>query len=263
MVGTAGVALTQYTHRRGGVKIAKARMNAKRDVPLPYVRHLPLRYTHMRTLLLASTLLAASISQAQDHSDAERNLAGEALRNAPGVVSLGLRTSGSFFNGGDGANRSTGVGGQIRIRISERVNTDWFYDYFSGNIGDHARRTDQHIGWSVLFYLQDPSAKARLLQPYILAGHCFDGTFQVANNDPDNRAERWSSAVQAGIGTHINLSPRTDISVVSQYMIHLGSDVHTYQHSDGEVMFEQHSHASLEGHLLLHLSFNYKLFRAW
>jgi hypothetical protein len=208
----------------------------------------------MKFLLLGCCLFSVQLSEAQDD---------EALRNAPGMISLGLRTSSSFFNGGDGANTSTGVGGQVRIRISERVNTDWFYDYFTGNIGNYAKRTDQHIGWSVLFYLQDPAVKDRRLQPYILAGHCFDGTFQVANNDPENRSERWSSAVQAGIGAHLNLSPRTDISLVSQYMIHLGSDVHAHQRSDGGVEFEQHAGASLEGHLLLHFSLNYKLFRAW
>jgi hypothetical protein len=218
----------------------------------------------MRTWLPLIALLIVSSVDAQDRAIANvHEQPGGALRIAPGVISLGVRSSASFFNGGDGANRSSGVGGQVRIRISERVNTDWFYDYFTGNIGDFAKRTDQHIGWSVLFYLHDPAAKARLLQPYILAGHCFDGTFQVANNDPDNRAERWSSAVQAGIGTHVNLSPRTDISVVSQYMIHLGTDVHAHQHADGYVVFEQHGHASLEGHLLLHLSVNYTLFRAW
>jgi len=207
----------------------------------------------MRSFLLATTLTIGTLGNAQDNAD---------WRHIPGAISLGVRTSGSFFNGGDAANTSTGVGGQVRIRISERVNTDWFYDYFTGNIGNYAKRTDQHIGWSVLFYLLDPVVKDRRLQPYILAGHCFDGTFQVANDDPRNKSERWSSAVQAGAGTHLNLSPRTDISLVGQYMIHLGSDVHAHQHADGAVVFEQHG-ASLEGHVLLHLSVNYKLFRAW
>lgn len=221
---------------------------------MSYASHSIQRWPCMRCRVLAGvTILGMVHAHGQDRST---------WQDTPGVISLGVRTSGSFFNGGDGANTSTGAGGQFRIRISDRVNTDWFYDYFTGHVGGYAKRTDQHIGWSVLFYLQDPTVKARVLQPYILAGHCFDGTFQAANNDPTNRSERWSSAVQAGAGTHLHLSPRADLSLVGQYMIHLGSDVHAHQHGDGEVVFEQHG-AGLEGHLLLHLSINYKLFRAW
>jgi hypothetical protein len=96
----------------------------------------------------------------------------------------------------------------------------------------------------------------------VLAGQCFDYTKQQANDDPTNIAERWSSAVQAGLGTHLNLTDRSDISIVGQYMVHLGTDIHAHEH-DGEVEFHQEPGASLEGHLLLHLSFNYKLFDAW
>lgn len=182
--------------------------------------------------------------------------------NGPGAVSVGGRTSLSLFNGGSRANTGTGSGGQFRIRLAERVNTDWFYDYFRGNVGGFAHRADQHIGWSVLFYVLGPRERPRLLQPYVLAGHCFDHTRQWANNDRSVHMERWSSAVQAGAGTHLNVSERMDLSLVGQYMIHLGNDLHAHQHADGQVEFEQHG-AGLEGHLLIHLSFNYKLFRLW
>jgi len=101
-----------------------------------------------------------------------------------------------------------------------------------------------------------------LLQPYLVAGHCFDHTLQLANADAANRAERWSSAVQAGAGTHVNLSERFDLSLAGQYMIHLGTDVHADEH-DGRVEFHHEQGGSLEGHLLVHLSFNYKLFSLW
>ncbi len=185
------------------------------------------------------------------------------LKGGPGgLISVGGRSSFSFFNDGAQGGFGTGIGGQFRVRLSERVNTDWFYDYLSAPIGDFAHRQDQHIGWSVLFYLLDPGEARQVIQPYVLAGHCFDYSKQLANDDPDNFAERWSSAVQAGLGTHINLTDRTDISLVGQYMIHLGTDVHADEH-DGEVEFHEEDGASLEGHLLLHLSFNYKLFDAW
>jgi hypothetical protein len=168
----------------------------------------------------------------------------------------------SAFNDGAWNNTSTGVGGQFRIQLSDRVNTDWFFDHFSGSVGDHAHRNDLHIGWSVLYYLLPAAEKPPLLQPYLLAGHCFDRSLLRSNTDPLVHAERWSSAVQAGLGTHINLSDRSDISLVSQYMIHLGTDVHAHVH-EGEVEFEEHHGADLEGHLLLHISYNYKLFDAW
>ncbi|WKZ67528.1 MAG: hypothetical protein QY325_06285 [Flavobacteriales bacterium] len=184
-------------------------------------------------------------------------------RGGPGgTLSLGGRSAISLFNDGHGGAPGLGTGGQFRIRLSERVNTDWFYDYLAGPAGTGAHRIDQHIGWSALYYLRASRPAQPFFQPYVLAGHCFDYTRQRANNDPANQAERWSSAVQAGLGAHFNLTPRWDISTVVQYMSHLGTDVHAEEH-DGEVHFHQEKGGSLEGHLLLHLSFNYKLLDAW
>lgn len=183
-------------------------------------------------------------------------------RGSGGTVSLGVRSSFSFFSSGTQGVPGTGAGGQIRVRISDRVNTDWFYDYFTGSAGRLAHRQDQHIGWSVMFYPLKPVPERRLLQPYVVAGHCFDHTFQQAIDDASNYAERWSSAVQAGLGTHINVTDRADFSLVCQYMIHLGTDVHAEEH-DGAVEFHEEPGADLEGHLLLHLSFNYKIADLW
>lgn len=179
-----------------------------------------------------------------------------------GVISLGVRSSLGAFNDGAWNNTSTGVGGQMRVSFADRVNTDWFMDYFTGNIGDFANRQDLHIGWSVLYYVRPVGTTRQLLQPYVLMGHCFDYSKQSANVDSRISAERWSSAVQGGAGTHINLTDRSDISLVGQYMIHLGTDIHAHSH-EGEVEFEQHKSAELEGHLLFHVSFNYKIIDAW
>ncbi len=189
-------------------------------------------------------------------------LAQEPVQDRAGMVSLGGRSSVSLFNDGATGDIGTGAGAQFRIRLSERVNTEWFYDYFRSPIGAHANRQDQHIGWSVLFYLQQPPEQQRILQPYIMAGHCFDYTLQQSNTDPALRGERWSSAVQAGAGTHWNLSPRMDLSLAGQYMIHLGNDIHMHEEEDGSLHFEEHGHG-LEGHLLFNLSFNYKIFSLW
>ncbi|MBK6891788.1 MAG: hypothetical protein IPH00_01255 [Flavobacteriales bacterium] len=86
------------------------------------------------------------------------------------MVSIGGRSSISLFNGTDSNSPGTGAGGQLRIRLADRVNTDWFYDFFRGPIGDYGHRQDQHIGWSVLFYLRDPGTTRQTVQPYILQG---------------------------------------------------------------------------------------------
>ncbi|MBK7383147.1 MAG: hypothetical protein IPI81_07390 [Flavobacteriales bacterium] len=211
----------------------------------------------MRTLAITLAVVLASALHAGSPP---------AKNDRVGMVSVGGRSSISLFNGAANNSAGTGVGGQFRIRIADRVNTDWFYDYFRSSIGDYAHRQDQHVGWSVLFYLRDPvlsGAEGRqFIQPYLLAGHCFDYTKQQANNDPGNFAERWSSAAQAGLGTHFNLTDRMDLSLVGQYMIHLGTDVHA-EREDDEVVFHKERGSSLEGHLLFHVSFNFKLFHAW
>lgn len=183
-------------------------------------------------------------------------------RGPGGTWSLGVRSSFSLFNGGSHSAPGTGAGGQLRVRISERVNTDWFYDYFTAPSGSLAHREDQHIGWSVLFYLRAHTQERQLLQPYVVAGHCFDYTKQRSNRDPSNFAERWSSAVQAGVGNHFNVTDRADLSLVCQYMWHLGTDIHAEEHA-GQVHFHKEKGANLEGHLLIHVSFNYKLLDAW
>jgi hypothetical protein len=180
--------------------------------------------------------------------------------NYGGMFSLGARTTISTFNHGEFDNIGIGVGGMFRLQFADQVNSDWFFDYISGDIGDYAHRTDYHIGWSVLFYpLRNPGVFAR---PYFLAGHCFDYTRLVDNRNSANYMERWSSAVQGGAGVHLNLSERLDVSIVAQYMTHLGNHVDAHLH-DGEVEFHAEKGASLEGHLLFHVGINYKIADLW
>ncbi len=179
-----------------------------------------------------------------------------------GVFSLGNRTTLSTFNDGKSGNRGMGAGGQFRLQLSNRLNTEWFADYLTGNEGTLANRVDAHIGWSVMYYLAAPKDKLPLFQPYILAGHCFDYAHLEENLNKQNYAERWSSAVQAGTGMHYNLSQRFDLSATIQYMIHLGTDIHAEQ-QDAVVTFVKETGLSLEGHLLFNLSLNYKIIDLW
>jgi hypothetical protein len=179
-----------------------------------------------------------------------------------GLFSLGVRSTLSGFIGSNVLSSGTGfgLGGQFRIQPAKMVNTDWFFDYITENAGDLANRTDYHIGWSVLYYpILKPAAFAR---PYILAGHCFDYTKLEENANRTNYLERWSSAVQGGIGVHLNLSERLDLSLLGQYMIHLGTDIHE-EYENGQVIFHEEKGGTLEGHLLFNASINYKIADLW
>ena len=196
--------------------------------------------------------------------------------NPAGMLSLGGRTTVSLFNDHKNEMTGTGIGGQFRLRFSDAVNTDWFFDYITSDILNYAHRTDYHIGWSVLFYpinhlayFHQPKDFKPKFRPYILAGHCFDYSKIEAKDgisplDGALYAERWSSAVQAGLGTHLELSPRFDISLTGQYMMHLGNHIETdYDFTSGTLSFHEHTGASLAGHLLVTLSLNYKIARLW
>lgn len=203
----------------------------------------------MKGLLLACLLFSAGCLQAQPM---------KYRGGSGGTLSFGQRTTMSTFNHGN-EQPALGIGGQFRIRLSERINTEWFFDYLPAT-NQYTRRADYHIGWSVMYYPFN-TGNERFV-PYVLAGHCFDYTHHTELANPSNQIDRWSSAVQGGIGTHINLTERLDLSVSSQYMIHLGTDVHTHVYT-GTVVFEQHKGGSIEGHLLFTVSLNFKFADLW
>lgn len=175
-----------------------------------------------------------------------------------GWISVGGRSTMSFFS--DDGN-GIGTGGQFRIQFSNRVNTDWYLDYIS--INSNKIRSDYvHIGWSVLYYPFANLQYPKLLQPYILAGHCYDYNKKTVIDNPTISNDRLGSAVQAGLGTHFNLSDKFDVSLTCQYMIHLTKELEAEgEGADIQIITKQN--ATLEGHLLSTISFNYKLFRLW
>src|ERR1039458_5460963 len=165
-----------------------------------------------------------------------------------------------------------GSGGQFRLKLGSRLNTDWFGDYITTDIGGLAKRTDYHIGWSVVFYPFNNQIKKGKFTPYILAGHCFDYTevkknlVQVGDTSL-SFASRWSSAVQCGLGTHYNLADNFDISLTAQYMLHLGKDVNATIFNN-EITGQrdiriQKGDLGLDGHLLINLSLNVYIAKLW
>lgn len=206
-------------------------------------------------IIVASFLTLSGMVYGQDASTVT---AGKILSGPSGLVSFGVRSSLSMFNDGDWNSLGTGAGGQFRIKLSDNVNTEWFYDYLTANVGDYAHRTDEHIGWSVMFYPFVTHGMMTIIQPYILAGHCFDYSIFTDNSNENNSAKRWSSAVQAGIGTHINFTRQFNISTSLQYMIHLSNDIGATD-TNGMVVFTRQSGLDLVGHLLFNVSANFVL----
>ncbi|MGZ4055392.1 MAG: hypothetical protein ACXVPU_09005 [Bacteroidia bacterium] len=205
----------------------------------------------MKKLILFCSFIPV-VSMAQQHVDTES-----------GYFSLGIRSVVSSFS--DAGYSGFGYGGQFRIRVLQKVNTDWFGDYITTDIGGIAKREDVHIGWSILAYPFNSDMSAGKFTPYILAGHCFDYT-RVAKNDSPVYKEKWSSAVQAGLGMHYNVTDRMDISLTAQYMMHLGKAVHAeIIDIDGrkDVIITQSKISGVEGHMLINLSMNVRLFDMW
>lgn len=184
--------------------------------------------------------------------------------NRAGEIEFGFRNTYSLFSAENSL--GFGAGGQFRIRLGDQLNTEWFADLVKNNIDNLGSRTDSHIGWSVMFY---PKWYDTKITPYFLAGHCFDYTkvigFETSLSE-SQRVVRWSSAVQAGIGTSWNFSERVNFSFSGQYMLHLGSDVHAEVEKlnglDQLHVIKEHQ-TGLEGHLLLTLSMNILIFDAW
>ncbi len=184
----------------------------------------------------------------------------ETSGNPAGQFSLGTRNTFSIFN--EDGSAGIGIGGQFRIRLGKKLNSEWFFDYISSRDGSPVYRNDYHIGWSLLFYPGNNYTGDRLLQPYFIAGHCFDKTVVTEKGNKPNNASRLSMATQAGLGTHINITSRFDLSLSGQYMLHFGKEIGVNESGEGVVITrEDRTHAG--GHLLFTLSFNYKLFRLW
>jgi opacity protein-like surface antigen len=187
----------------------------------------------------------------------------EQLDKESGYFQLGVRNAFSAFSD-DGAT-GFGYGGQFRIRVLSRLNTDWFADYITTDIAGIARREDIHIGWSVLAYPLNYHTDKGKFTPYILAGHCFDYS-KVTRNYDGSFKQKYNSAVQAGLGVHYNITDRTDISLTAQYMMHLGKDIHAQVFEiDGrkDVLIEKQDVRGIEGHMLVNVSLNVRLFDMW
>lgn len=216
-----------------------------------------------QVIFIFCACLSALQIRAQQLSAKEKALNKIFYEKQGGQFSLGMRSTISLFNHGDPREVGTGVGGQFRLQLVDRVNTEWYADVLPANIRNKASRMDYHIGWSVMFYLIDTKAFTRKFTPYVVTGHCFDWTTIKINGENGDKRTKFSSAVQAGIGCSYNITPRFDITLVTQYMIHIGKELHAEENEQGEMEIELEKNAGWEGHMLINIGVNYKIFKLW
>src|SRR4051812_370476 len=94
----------------------------------------------MKWLFITACILSLSMAACA----AETNDTAKAPR-----FSVGTRNTISMFS--DDASFGVGVGGQLRYRLLDRLNSEWFADF----IPSHTlltNRQDYHIGWSLMYY---------------------------------------------------------------------------------------------------------------
>lgn len=207
-----------------------------------------------RNIVLAALLLPVSITC----------FAGDTAKGkdqSTGNFSLGTRNTISIFNDDEAIGK--GIGGQFRFQFTDKLNSEWYADYIPSQT-KISHRDDYHIGWSVMYYTGKNIHFDRLFQPYLIAGHCFDYSVVSEVGNRQNMADRFSSATQAGLGTHINITKRFDCSLSAQYMLHFGKEIEI-DNGGGEapVRIHRSDYVQPDGHLLFTISFNYKFVNFW
>ncbi len=214
----------------------------------------------MKKLITTTLLMAGLVAFGQNDPPSTNTKNGE--------MSHGIRSTGSLFSA-SGNYLGVGAGWQIRYRLSEQFNTEWFFDWITTDLGGLGYRYDAHIGESMIIYPGKKINEPMSFTPYVLGGFCGDYTKIQSNlffDDELNewRSEsnsRWSFATQLGAGTHFNITERFDISLSSQYILHFGKDIHTDVETNtlGQEYLHVHQDegGALEGHLFITVSANY------
>jgi hypothetical protein len=177
-----------------------------------------------------------------------------------GAFALGMRSTFNVFPD-DGA-MGFGSGGQFKIGVTPRVNTEWFADIIHSSKDQMYYRNDYHIGWSVQFALAKEGFGAQRFTPYVLAGQCFDLTQAYLDLDtlPLQTEKAGSAACQAGAGISAFLNDRLEATLQAQYMLHLTKDVHLEEEEGALPFLHTEKGVDFAGHALFTLSMNYYLF---
>lgn len=222
-----------------------------------------LKMNYLSKQLFILIVFISLIGNAQDTLNSKNTHKGE--------LSFGVRTTGSLFSA-SGNHLGIGAGWQVRYRIANKTNSEWFADWITTDIGGLGQRFDAHIGESMIIYPGHRVGEINRFTPYILGGFCGDYTKLSSNlyfDDIQNSYikktnDRWSFATQLGLGTHYNITKRFDISINVQYVLHFGKDLDAEIkiNSIGEkfMWVPDEPENALEGHTFLTISANFVVF---
>ena len=177
----------------------------------------------------------------------------------PGVFSVGIRTGIVLSNSHPGWNVGQGWGIQTRIMATKQINTEWYFDFFHGGYGDEAVRTDGHIGALVFLY---PQRRLQRVAPFLAIGPNADYVKLRDRENEENFDSRWSMAMQTGIGMHVHLTWRSDLTIMPSYMLHFGNEVKLQLDDGASVMLPQEG-SGADGHFLITVSMSYKIADLW
>ena len=175
-----------------------------------------------------------------------------------GIFSLGIRTPFLITNSANEINLFQGLGCQARLQLGRHYNTEWFAEYMSGRFGDSIIRHDLHFGAEFMLY---PQLRKHRVEPFVLAGPLgvHSGFHEQVNSA--NKASIWNFGLQGGLGMHINVTWRTDITLSAQYLFNFGRKIQALNTGD-QIIFSTYQSAG-DGHVMLNMSFNFKMFDLW
>jgi hypothetical protein len=191
-----------------------------------------------------------------DHGAAQKPL--RLRHDVSGVFALGIR-SGVSISTNDGWNVYPGLGAQARIMAARHFNTEWYFEFYHGGFTDQAVRTDGHIGTLIMWY---PQRRPQSVAPFLCLGPNADYIRLRDRLNKENFTSRWSIAAQAGIGMHITLTRRSDLTLSTQYMMHFGQPMELTVGESTTVSVPE-SGSGPDGHFLFNLSMNYKMADLW
>jgi len=216
----------------------------------PFVKNIP---------FVIMFLLINTIAEAQTKQDS--------IHDYTGFLSMGARNCISVFSTNGKSFVGVGAGGQFGLRIAKNFNSHWFADWIVSNIDNLAQRVDFHSGFSMMPEVFAPRIGKIHISLFPLAGICIDYTkFSITSgkniSSGPGSVDRYSFAVQAGLGTTVPVSKRLDFSIEAHYMVHIGTDVDIEMNGSDEQLIRKQG-TNLEGHFVLALSMDFKLFRLW
>jgi len=172
------------------------------------------------------------------------------------IVSAGTRTSMTTMDSNDAIGK--GLGGQVRVQFSKRLNSEWYQDKLASKSALTGRNEDQ-MGWSMMYYVKAKFDTTQVFQPFLIMGQSFDKADVFELEDETNSASVQYVAVHGGLGTHVNISPKFDCSLSGLYVHPFGKEIESIPGEEGLLI--QKAEQSRTGHLLFTVSINYKILK--